>query len=300
MAPSRIWLALIISVCTFLPAGYGQESSLRTTYFVRGKTAKNGQITSESYPTRKRALEELEAWKTERSPDGLIPDDPFIEGPDIYSETSGTVKKEQVSNAPDKAPVRPGVTGEGPNLFKGVQDKMAAERVGQLSVAGKKATGILGKYKVTMAFNGAGNTGDVVISGDAAAQGKWTQNGSELTMETATFTYRAKVENGKITGFQFQKKPALENTPAVEWNMTIQEPVVKPKEVPLKGPFRAYLWQDNKRVQPWNQTFETAEEAINEARRSWDSWKTEKNNVVRGTVATDGSGRAIATFGQGR
>ncbi len=315
MSTPRFVLATLVSIvfCTSpMLAGdpFQSEPDSRVTYYVQAVFKASGRPQkSESYPTPERAFEEVEKWKFDHGPEGSNKFNPIIEGPVVYREYNGKSEPLKPEPSDPKNPQsRPGaiisVDGKPLDLFQGVKDKMAAERKGDPlgaaaatpSIAGKKATGVIGKYKVTMEFLGTGNQGEVVISGDATGKGKWTQDGATLTMETSTKTYRAKIENNEIKGFQFQKDA---DTGAVDWNVRIQETPSKPKEDASSGPYRSWLWQDNHRTQIWDQTFPTAEEAIEEARTSWDGWK-KGNGEVKGTVVTDSKGRVIAKFGQGR
>lgn len=105
------------------------------------------------------------------------------------------------------------------------------------SVAGKRASGTLGKFDLALAF---GDDGKVTFteagqSKRQVAKGEWTQTGRAVTINTPDYRYMGLVEGNKITGKRVSKQLDLNVTEA--WNATFDIPVSsqKDKAEPEKG-----------------------------------------------------------------
>lgn len=79
------------------------------------------------------------------------------------------------------------------------------------SLKGKKAAGQIGDLRVTFEFADGGR---LSITGDATGSGKWTQDGSALSMETQVATYRGNVTADGGVGLRFWKDGSK---PLAEW-----------------------------------------------------------------------------------
>lgn len=244
-ALAAIWTASSISSHSSASAEDNPRYREVTYYYVAGVT-KGGPVRSESYRDQGQAARVMANWQREHAAGGLLEADPFVEGPEIRTETHrewiSPPAPDRPAAPPPSEPQRPGdrpgetsggtvsptpdtasSTSGGPDLWTGLKEKQWVDVPDRITgnpngppPKTDKDQQFIGTFIGTEGGNSAVTfqflaNGDVIAKDkDGEWKGKWVSFGdNQIQIELLTpnaIEYEAKLENGKLTGWGRSRK----------------------------------------------------------------------------------------------